>query len=109
MVAIAPCTLSNVNGRWRSSRYQLTQAATSGESLHHDSGRHQDDSMLRSSMKRARLLLSSGGGAPVLDEGGGGNSVFARAFLDELEANTCVLSSPELQTAAHARRSSGSE
>jgi hypothetical protein len=46
--------------------------------------------------KRARLLLSSGGDQPVLDEGGGGNSVFARAFLDELEANQGILSSPEL-------------
>ena len=46
--------------------------------------------------KRARLLLSSGGDQPVLDEGSGGNSVFARAFLDELEANTGILASPEL-------------
>jgi hypothetical protein len=46
--------------------------------------------------RRARLLLSSGGDRPVLDTGGGGNSVFARAFLDVLEANTGVLSSPEL-------------
>lgn len=46
--------------------------------------------------KRARLLLTSGGDAPVLDVGGGGNSVFARAFIDELEANTGILSSPEL-------------
>jgi uncharacterized protein len=46
--------------------------------------------------KRARLLLSSGGDRPVLDEGGGSNSVFARAFLDELEANQGVLASPEL-------------
>jgi hypothetical protein len=46
--------------------------------------------------KRSRLLLSSGGDKPVLDEGSGGNSVFARAFLDELEANTGILSSPEL-------------
>lgn len=46
--------------------------------------------------KRSRLLLSSGGDQPVLDEGGGGNSVFARAFLDELEANTGIMSSPEL-------------
>jgi hypothetical protein len=46
--------------------------------------------------KRARLLLTSGGDAPVLDEGSGGNSVFARAFLDELENNTGILSSPEL-------------
>jgi uncharacterized protein len=48
--------------------------------------------------KRSRLLLSSGGDRPVLDEGSGGNSVFARAFLDELEANTGILSSPELFT-----------
>jgi len=46
--------------------------------------------------KRARLLLSSGGDKPVLDEGSGGNSVFARAFLDELENNEGILSSPEL-------------
>jgi uncharacterized protein len=46
--------------------------------------------------KRSRLLLASGGDKPVLDEGSGGNSVFARAFLDELEANTGILSSPEL-------------
>lgn len=46
--------------------------------------------------KRSRLLMTSGGDAPVLDEGSGGNSVFARAFLDELESNTGILSSPEL-------------
>ena len=46
--------------------------------------------------KRSRLLVSSGGDAPVLDAGGQGNSVFARAFLDVLEANDNVLSSPAL-------------
>lgn len=46
--------------------------------------------------KRSRLLLSSGGDRPVLDEGSGGNSVFARAFLDELETNEGILSTPEL-------------
>jgi hypothetical protein len=46
--------------------------------------------------KRSRLLLSSGGDQPVLDEGGGNNSVFARAFLDELEGNQGILSAPEL-------------
>jgi hypothetical protein len=46
--------------------------------------------------KRSRLLLASGGDKPVLDEGGDGNSVFARAFLDELESNQGILSSPEL-------------
>lgn len=48
--------------------------------------------------KRSRLLLSSGGDSPVLDEGGAGHSVFARAFLDELEANQGVLASPDLFT-----------
>ena len=48
--------------------------------------------------KRARLLLSSGGDKPVLDEGSGGNSVFARAFLDALESNTGIMSTPELFT-----------
>jgi hypothetical protein len=47
--------------------------------------------------KRARLLLSSGGDEPVLDATQGrGNSVFARAFLDALETNTSVLSTPAL-------------
>jgi hypothetical protein len=47
--------------------------------------------------KRSRLLLSSGGNQPVLDIGGGNNSVFARAFLEELEANQdSILAAPEL-------------
>jgi uncharacterized protein len=46
--------------------------------------------------RRSRLLLSSGGDRPVLDTGGGTNSVFARAFVEVLEANTGVLSAPEL-------------
>lgn len=46
--------------------------------------------------KRSRMLLSSGGDQPVLDTGGGVNSVFARAFLDELETNQQILSTPEL-------------
>ncbi|HMD75299.1 MAG TPA: caspase family protein [Steroidobacteraceae bacterium] len=46
--------------------------------------------------KRARLLIASGGDQPVLDTGGGANSVFALAFVNELEANQGVLSSPEL-------------
>ena len=46
--------------------------------------------------KRSRLLLSSGGDQPVLDEGGGQHSVFAKAFLDELEKNDRLLPSPEL-------------
>lgn len=46
--------------------------------------------------KRARLLLASGGDNPVLDVGGNGNSVFARAFLDVLDSNTDLLSTPAL-------------
>lgn len=46
--------------------------------------------------KRSRLLLTSGGDRPVLDIGGGDNSVFARAFLDELESNQGILPAPEL-------------
>ena len=46
--------------------------------------------------KRSRLLLTSGGDQPVLDTGGGNNSVFARAFLDELESNQGILPAPEL-------------
>ncbi len=46
--------------------------------------------------KRSRLLLSSGGDSPVLDQGADGHSVFAKAFLDELEKNNRLLPSPEL-------------
>jgi hypothetical protein len=46
--------------------------------------------------KRSRLLMASGGDAPVLDEAGQGNSVFARAFIDVLEANQGVMSAPSL-------------
>lgn len=46
--------------------------------------------------KRARLLLASGGDQPVLDSGGQGDSVFARAFLDALAANSAILSTPAL-------------
>jgi hypothetical protein len=46
--------------------------------------------------KRARLLISSGGDQPVLDVGGHDNSVFAQAFLDALQSNDTVLSTPAL-------------
>jgi hypothetical protein len=46
--------------------------------------------------KRARLLIASGGDQPVLDSGGGANSVFANAFIGELESNQKILPSPEL-------------
>jgi uncharacterized protein len=53
--------------------------------------------------KRSRLLLASGGDNPVLDAGGQGDSVFARAFLDVLTANTGILSAPSLFTQVHDR------
>ncbi len=46
--------------------------------------------------KPARMVLSSGGERPVLDGGGGGHSVFARAFIETLEANEGILAAPAL-------------
>lgn len=46
--------------------------------------------------RRARLMVSSGGDKPVLDLGGNGNSVFANAFIDELENNDGLLTTPAL-------------
>lgn len=46
--------------------------------------------------KRSRLLIASGGDNPVLDEGGQGDSVFGKAFLDVLEANTEIMTTPAL-------------
>ncbi|MFK7915620.1 MAG: caspase family protein [Pseudomonadales bacterium] len=46
--------------------------------------------------KRSRLLLASGGDRPVLDEGSQGHSVFANAFIEELERNDGLLSGPQL-------------
>jgi uncharacterized protein len=47
--------------------------------------------------KRARLLIASGGDNPVLDEGiDEKNSVFAKTFLDILESNQNILTSPAL-------------
>ena len=60
--------------------------------------------------KRSRLLLSSGGDKPVLDEGSGGNSVFARAFLDELEGEPGHPVEPRaVQPHPQARRGRGGE
>jgi uncharacterized protein len=65
--------------------------------LGNDGPRYDDMEFLRFKLnKRSRLLLSSGGDSPVLDEGGGGHSVFARAFLEELEKNDQLMPSPEL-------------
>jgi hypothetical protein len=46
--------------------------------------------------RKSRLLISSGGDRPVLDTSGNGNSVFANAFVDELEANNELLTTPAL-------------
>ncbi len=57
--------------------------------------------------KRSRLLISSGGDQPVLDSGGGANSVFAQAFIGELEANQGILAAPELFTRLSKRVENG--
>ncbi len=46
--------------------------------------------------KKSRLLMSSGGDRPVLDSSGNGNSIFANAFIEELEANEGLLTTPAL-------------
>lgn len=53
--------------------------------------------------KRARLLIASGGNDPVFDQGGNGDSVFARAFLDVLQSNSQILSTPALYSEIEAR------
>jgi hypothetical protein len=57
--------------------------------------------------KRTRLLLASGGDQPVLDTGGQGDSVFARAFLDVLDTNSGILSTPSLFAQVQARVKTG--
>ena len=49
------------------------------------------DDFSRLAQKRARTALMSGGLEPVEDAGGGGHSVFAKAFLDALNANNGVV------------------
>ena len=46
--------------------------------------------------KRSRTALTSGGLAPVLDAGGGKHSIFAKALIDTLEANTDILEGQRL-------------
>jgi hypothetical protein len=53
--------------------------------------------------KRARLLIASGGNDPVFDQGGNGDSVFARAFIDVLQSNSQILSTPALYSELAAR------
>lgn len=49
------------------------------------------DDLSRLAQKRARTALVSGGLEPVEDAGGGQHSVFAKAFLDALQANRGVV------------------
>ena len=49
------------------------------------------DDFSRLAQKRARTALVSGGLEPVEDAGGGKHSVFAKAFLDALAANTGIV------------------
>ena len=46
--------------------------------------------------KRSRTALTSGGLEPVLDSGGGNHSVFAKAFLSALRANTSIVDGTQL-------------
>jgi len=48
--------------------------------------------------KHSRLSFSSGGLAPVLDGGGGKHSIFAKAFMDVLEANRTVIEGRQIHT-----------
>jgi uncharacterized caspase-like protein len=54
------------------------------------------DDLSRLAQKRARTALVSGGLEPVEDSGGGGHSVFAKAFLDSLMANTGVVETSQI-------------
>jgi hypothetical protein len=51
--------------------------------------------------------MASGGDRPVLDVGGGGHSVFARALIDVLEANSGILSTPALFWTVRERTQAG--
>jgi hypothetical protein len=59
-------------------------------------GTNDADYLRRMSKKKARTVLTSGGLEPVTDSGGGEHSVFAKAFLDALQANVGVLDGQEL-------------
>lgn len=53
--------------------------------------------------KRSRTALTSGGVVPVLDAGGGKHSVFAKALLEVLEANSEVIEGSRLYREVAAR------
>ena len=78
----------------RSSLARLDTAMTQQEKVH----------WLRTMAgKRARTVLTSGGLAPVMDGGGGRHSVFARAFIDVLDAQGEVLDGHRLHREVAAR------
>ena len=75
----------------------LTTDPAARFSLAGDPGVYRSPRFLESRFpRRSRLLISSGGDQPVLDDAGNGNSVFANAFVEILEANSDVLSTPAL-------------
>jgi tetratricopeptide (TPR) repeat protein len=57
------------------------------------------DDFARLAQKRARTALVSGGLEPVEDSGGGKHSVFAKAFIDQLMANTGVVDMSQIFSA----------
>lgn len=57
------------------------------------------DDFSRLAQKRARTALVSGGLEPVEDSGGGKHSVFAKAFIDALWANTGVVDMSQIFSA----------
>ena len=78
----------------RSSVARLTAGMTGAERVHW---------LKTMAAKRARTVLTSGGLAPVMDMGGGQHSVFAKALLDVLGANSGVLDGQRLHREVAAR------
>jgi hypothetical protein len=58
---------------------------------------------------RSRTVLSSGGVKPILDVGFGNHSIFARAFLEILEANNDILEASQLHRRLNAIVTSASK
>lgn len=54
-------------------------------------GKHMEKWLKTMARTKSRTVLTSGGLGPVLDSGGAGHSVFARAFINQLESNQGVL------------------
>lgn len=66
---------------------RLTRAAEVGV----ETSGNRDAWLVRMAQRQSRTALTSGGLEPVLDSGGGSNSVFTRAFVDALDANTGIM------------------